>query len=56
MKFISCTELPVSTGEVLPSKSLNRHQNVREMLEEPIYTLALWPMRVCCELLHSRNV
>lgn len=35
---------------------VNVPQNVRETLEEPIYTLAAWPMRPCCELLHSGNV
>lgn len=46
----------LSTVEVLPSQSPHRPQNVREMLEGPIYTPALWCMGVCCELLHSGNV
>lgn len=56
MKFLPCMELWVSTGKVLPSQSPLWPQNVREILEGPIYTPALWPMRVCCELLHSGDV
>lgn len=56
MKFLPWMELRVSTGKVLSSQSPDWPQNVKEMLEEPIYTHVLRPMRVCCELLHSGNV
>lgn len=49
-------ELQVSARKVLPCQSPHWPAIMKETLELPIYTPALWPVRVCCELLHSRNV
>lgn len=62
MKSQASYEIPpldravTTSRKALPSPSPHWFQNVREILEEPIYTPALWHMRVCCELLHSRNI